>query len=461
MVLRSDIAFYRRLKYFLFMSKKFIDHKFTIRELAPIIIIGGIVIAIFFFVEGAILSGSDLFSLEYWAHGGNGTSRSEAFRNIGLFCVALVGLGFGVWRAITAGRQAKTAQKQADIAEQGHITDRINVSVKGLGSEKIVKKYSETPLYKNDGNDWERDLKGELIPASRPDGIPLVDTQTYEVTLPNLEVRIGSIYALERIAQDSHRDHIQVMEILCAYIRENAPVTSLEPTEPEFFRAVPRTDIQTAISVIGRRNKKQIDLEWLHEFRLDLRNTDLSGVDFRGGDFSAAMFHSCRLEACLFDHCTLKGTHFSSSLLNFSTFSRAELKGTRFDHAIINRPVGGGSLMPMSIHAGDIYGISIVGADLTAVDYLGEAKKMNLTFGSKDTKLNHELEFDRSGYSKQQREIRQLKKAGKTEEATKAETNLYKNGFVEWCPYTSADLALNSAYIKFLDKMNLTGWPYR
>jgi hypothetical protein len=45
---------------------------------------------------------------------------------------------------------------------------------------------------------------------------------------PNLEVRLGGIYALERIARDSPRDHWTIMEVLTAYVRENAPTP--EPT---------------------------------------------------------------------------------------------------------------------------------------------------------------------------------------------------------------------------------------
>ena len=37
-----------------------------------------------------------------------------------------------------------------------------------------------------------------------------------------LEIRLGGLYALERIAKDSPKDHWTVMEILSAYIRENA-----------------------------------------------------------------------------------------------------------------------------------------------------------------------------------------------------------------------------------------------
>ena len=40
---------------------------------------------------------------------------------------------------------------------------------------------------------------------------------------PKLEIRLGGIYALERIARDSpERDYSTVMEVLTAYVRENA-----------------------------------------------------------------------------------------------------------------------------------------------------------------------------------------------------------------------------------------------
>src|SRR6056297_867842 len=48
---------------------------------------------------------------------------------VGGVTVALIGAPFVIWRSIVA-------QKQADISEQGLITDRINKAVEGLGSEK-------------------------------------------------------------------------------------------------------------------------------------------------------------------------------------------------------------------------------------------------------------------------------------------------------------------------------------
>ncbi len=81
-------------------------------------------------------------------------------------------------------------ERQARTAEQGHITDRITKAVEQLGAEKTVKVQE--------------------------------DGKTVERTEPNFEVRLGAIYALERIAEDSERDHIPIMETLCAYIRQNS-----------------------------------------------------------------------------------------------------------------------------------------------------------------------------------------------------------------------------------------------
>ena len=140
-------------------------------------------------------------------------------------------------------------------AEQGLITDRINTAVTGLGVEKTVKQ-------------------------TAPGG------KITENTDANIEVRLGAVYALERISQDSDRDHMRIMEILCAYIRTNAP---LDP-ETSMSRKEPRADIQAALTVIGRRAPDKIALERTKGFELDLRDTDLRYVDLSDGDFAQARF---------------------------------------------------------------------------------------------------------------------------------------------------------------------------
>ncbi|UJQ95520.1 pentapeptide repeat-containing protein [Mariluticola halotolerans] len=398
-----------------------------------------------FFRFAMVLLGSEQFQ--------SATERYEAIRNMGLVIAALVGVPFLVWRSIVA-------QKQVDIAEQGNITDRINKAIEGLGAEKTIKQVVETPRYQRHNDEWLRDEAGKLLPALRPDGLEIVDRETFESSQPNLEVRIGSIYALERIAQDSPRDHIQIMEILCAYVRENAPALSLEPTEELSKRPRPRSDIQTVITVIARRSVDQIKIETQRKFRLDFRNADFSGVDFRKGNFAAAQFHRCRIEAADFSNCDLMGTQFFGALLNHSGFSQSNLFGTRFDSAIINRPIIPVGAMSESITMGEIYGISLAAADISEINYLGEAEKANLTFGTKDTKLHPDLDFPRKIYAGELHRIRKLENSNKLEEADEARAQLYTNSFVDWCPHDRSDLSSNYYYRNFLDRLNIQGWPF-
>jgi hypothetical protein len=126
---------------------------------------------------------------------------------------------------------------------------------------------------------------------------------------PRLEIRLGGIYALERIAWDSpERDNSTVMEVLTAYVRQNAPLsqsktmkrfappitdlinqallnvrerlseeimkwsTPSDEQDAEANSPAPRTDIQAILTVLGRTKQRVKDRV---PEELDLRQTDL------------------------------------------------------------------------------------------------------------------------------------------------------------------------------------------
>jgi hypothetical protein len=68
-----------------------------------------------------------------------------------------------------------------------------------------------------------------------------------------LDVRLGSIYALERIAHDSPQDQPPVMEVLAAFIRDHSRWLQDNPPDPGEVREFPDPEIQTAITVIAGR----------------------------------------------------------------------------------------------------------------------------------------------------------------------------------------------------------------
>ena len=75
-----------------------------------------------------------------------------------------------------------------------------------------------------------------------------------------LDVRLGGIYALERIAVDSKRDHPTVVEVISAYARERtAPIQRVRPANrrtahPRSLRKEVKlgADVEAVLTVLGR-----------------------------------------------------------------------------------------------------------------------------------------------------------------------------------------------------------------
>ena len=205
-----------------------------------------------------------------------------------------------------AERSTAAAERTTNAAEQGLITDQINTAVTGLGVEKTVKQ-------------------------TAPDG------NVTENTDANIEVRLGAVYALERISQDSDRDHMQIMEILCAYIRTNAP---LDP-ETSMSRKEPRADIQAALTVIGRRAPDKIALERTKGFVLDLLEADLRGADLQDGDFAQAQFWRGNFQFAVLTRTNLKGADLwdanlsDAHLIKTRFDAKTDLRNTTFDKACV------------------------------------------------------------------------------------------------------------------------------
>ena len=118
----------------------------------------------------------------------------------------------------------------------------------------------------------------------------------------DLHVRIGGIYALERIARDSARDHPTVMEVLTAFIREHSrePWPPPDPGDRDQGQSG-RRDIQAALSVVGRRDAKHdtqpIDLVGVDLTGAGLADANLSRARLSGADLSGANLTSANLTA--------------------------------------------------------------------------------------------------------------------------------------------------------------------
>jgi hypothetical protein len=110
----------------------------------------------------------------------------------------------------------------------------------------------------------------------------------------DVHVRLGAIYSLERIANDSDKDYWQVMEILTAYVRGRSPWSEEceEAIRNEQQSEVPplKIDIQAVLTVLNRRKHT---LGHGESHPLDLSGTDLRKANLQWGA-SHFLFFGCR-----------------------------------------------------------------------------------------------------------------------------------------------------------------------
>jgi len=139
---------------------------------------------------------------------------------------AVVALPFTLLRTAFNARQTRAAEEQSRTAEENLTTDLINKAVEGLGAEKEVNRLGRNIGWRTDDADhyefeW-RDDRVAIPEGSHPDPDLTGEWKNITLTEPNLEVRIGAIYVLKRVAEDSPRDRTEIMKILDTYVRNNS-----------------------------------------------------------------------------------------------------------------------------------------------------------------------------------------------------------------------------------------------
>lgn len=152
-----------------------------------------------------------------------------------------------------------------------------------------------------------------------------------------LEVRLGGIYALERIARDSSKDHWTCMEVLCAFVREQpAP----EPPEEEEVGWV-STDVQAGLTVIGRRETE-------HERpgqRIDLQGAHMESADLSGATLDRANLPHAHLEGANLSVAHLEGADLSKAHLDGANLWDAHLEGAGLTSAHLRDAIAVGTYL--------------------------------------------------------------------------------------------------------------------
>jgi hypothetical protein len=279
---------------------------------------------------GLAVIGAALIIMALWLYVGPSTptQKKDFVQAVGVLIAGLagfVGLYF-TWTNLDLTR--RTTQRTLELTEQGQITERFTRAIDQLGATD------------DDGN-------------------------------PRLEVRLGGIYALERIDKESPERvyHGTVMEVLTAYVRENAPwrpntpKPSAEPPTRSFLGRLvrytltirngqdkgakqdaepppqpPRTDIQAILDILKRREEDNVPKE--HRVRLDLRGTDLRSADLTRIHLKNAYLQGAHLEEANLYEAHLEGAilwdaHLEGAYLPGAHLQKADFRGARLQKAFL------------------------------------------------------------------------------------------------------------------------------
>lgn len=244
-----------------------------------------------------VLGVASWISVKHWVWFSDGEPVSSVIRNLILAVAAVVALPLAIWRSIVAERQANTAQRSL-------LNDRYQKGAEMLGSEV-------------------------------------------------LSVRLGGIYALLRLAQDHPKQHhIQVIELLCAFVRNPPEIKESQDKqdtdEEQSGTEEPslREDVQAVMTAIGERGKVGLGYEKAEDFRPDLRGADLRRAYLLDANLSGAKLHEADLTRA-----DLRGADLSN----------AELVVTKLSRAILAADLSGAKLL----------GVDLEGAILSNTDLSG------------------------------------------------------------------------------------------
>lgn len=235
----------------------------------------------------------------------------------------LAGLYF-TWQQANDARQ--TANETLRISQEGQITDRFTRAIDQLGSDAP-------------------------------------------------EVRLGGIYALERIARDSAVDGAPVLDILAAFIRQRAPwkgdLPSAFATPQSTTDHIVASDVRAALLVIGRHHPVQEGAPCA-----DLSNTNLSGLQLNVTTEDVTLNDVCFISANLtwtflfgsdltgsrFELANLADANLGSTTLTDATFDLATLQDADLSFA---------TLTDASFYLADLSGANLAYADLTGANFEG------------------------------------------------------------------------------------------
>ncbi|WP_027185621.1 pentapeptide repeat-containing protein [Desulfovibrio inopinatus] len=294
--------------------------------------------------------------------------NAELLQKICLAAAGFLGLSFAYSRAMSHDSQARTANEQTRIAEQGLITDRFIKATEQLGSEK------ET-------------------------------------------IRIGGIYSLWRIAVDStsESDKIAVLDTLAAFVRASGEDNTTDEFQDEQEEEEEikedgdeiQKDIQAVMNLFAYRMK---ELKYKKKYKLDLSSAKLPFAKLQGSKFPdniTVNFENTNLKGAILEGANLKKANLRRAILNetnllctnlreadlwLARLSSAKLGGTNLRKANLERAM----LCDTDLSKADLRGTNLKKAILYRADLRGrKLKEADLQGAELDHAILDDVDFSK------------------------------------------------------------------
>jgi hypothetical protein len=173
----------------------------------------------------------------------------------------------------------------------------------------------------------------------------------------NDDIRIGGIYALQRIAGDSDGDLPTVVALLSAFVRRSVPVKEVaDGDRPEGTSlSAQAPDVEIALAVLAA-------LGGAHLFAANLGGANLVGADLSRANLTGANLKDADLSGANLSAASLHRANLSDARLIAASLHRADLSDAN---------LGGANLFAANVGGADLFGASLIGADLTGADLRG------------------------------------------------------------------------------------------
>ena len=272
---------------------------------------------VFFFVGIAL-------TIVFWDWLSGGESGSTTIRNIGFIIAGSVAIPLAIWRGVVADKQASAAGEQTDTA-----LEQVAIAQRSLLSERYQR------------------------------GAEMLGSKV-------LSVRQGGIYTLRRLVEkygDTY--HVEVIRLLCAFVRHPTRDDSIEidseshKSQDEPARKL-RADVEDAMQALGSRSLAGTSLELNEDYKLYLRDANLSDLQIQDAKLSNAWLTNANLSGAVLPRVDLSGARLR----------RTDLSGAK---------LWGANLSRANLRDANLSGTDFCGADAQSRNYNAPARGLTQT----------------------------------------------------------------------------------